>query len=282
MIVEGVGSDVMLEDGEARGRLPNPSRHACPTCRLVACQETRLSQRVHLYLGRSTSADGTGMLLVTTRRVVWVPEAQARGVSGFSLFYPAILVHAVSHDTSDFSHPCIYMQLDPEQNLGELASAIESAEQADPRASKRARSTEEEQQVTGEGEGEEDDDEDDEDEDETWQEVRLVPAMEADGDGAATDATLDAIYKALCDGAALNPDPDEEGEEEEEEGGVYFNSEESLAAATSAQLSMLERYEGMLDMSAVSADGRFDDAEEEQEEEEEEQEQGQGPAKPVD
>ncbi|CAI5477692.1 unnamed protein product [Closterium sp. Yama58-4] len=51
-------------------------------------------------------------------------------------------------------------------------------------------------------------------------EMRLVPRDEA---------ALDAIFKALCDSAALNPDP--EGAEQELEGDWYYNEDEVLRNA---------------------------------------------------
>ena len=59
------------------------------------------------------------------RRVVWLPEGSTTEAKGFSLFYPAIVMHAVSRDVSDFHSPCLYMQLDAEQSFGELASSDE-------------------------------------------------------------------------------------------------------------------------------------------------------------
>jgi len=183
-VLEPSGDVVTLEDGE----------------------ETRVQKRVHLYVGHR--CDGTGMLLVTTRRVVWDPDCQARGLSGFSLFYPAIAMHAVCRDTSDFSQPCIYLQLDPEQNLGELAGVFEQEDAS----SKRARPESDDPSTEAANaapmaDDEEDSDggeEEDDDVDQTWQELRLVPATEG-GEGnegansTGTDAAsvpdeLDTIY----------------------------------------------------------------------------------------
>jgi len=245
-VLEPSGDVVTLEDGE----------------------ETRVQKRVHLYVGHR--CDGTGMLLVTTRRVVWDPDCQARGLSGFSLFYPAIAMHAVCRDTSDFSQPCIYLQLDPEQNLGELAGVFEQEDAS----SKRARPESDDPSTEAANaapmaDDEEDSDggeEEDDDVDQTWQELRLVPATEG-GEGnvgansTGTDAAsvpdeLDTIYAALCECAALNPDPDDG----DDEGEAYFNSEEVLSSATAEQLSMLDRYDQLL----ADGDGRYDDAEEDE------------------
>lgn len=57
------------------------------------------------------------------RRVVWVPDSDSGDVRGFSLFYPAIVMHAVSRDTSDFHSACIYMQLDSTHSFGDFGKA---------------------------------------------------------------------------------------------------------------------------------------------------------------
>ena len=101
--------------------------------------------------------------------MVWFGDA---GTGSFSLYYPAITMHAVCRDTSgDFAHACIYLQLDPQKSVGLV-------EEAD-RALKRQRA---------DATGEEPEDEDEEEEEE-WQELRLVPEA-AEGE----DDPLGAIY----------------------------------------------------------------------------------------
>ena len=186
---------------------------------------------------------------------MWLPSNGQQRVQGFSLFFQAIAMHAVSRDTSDFPHPCLYVQLDPEQNISEVSDALR---QGSGPASKRQRH---------ESGSAADDLDEDEEEDVDYQEMRLVPA-----DGA--DAALDAMFKAMSDGAAANPDPGDDEDDEDDEGGFYTNEDELLAGVSSQQLSMLERYEGMLNAQpAADADGRFDDAEEEEEEEQVDAEQ---------
>ena len=156
------------------------------------------------------------------RRVVWIPEAQEANASensGFSLFYQAIAMHAVCRDISDFPHPCVYLQLDPEQNVGDLASLFE----AETQDSKRARQVgvshtsgpavggmpvevvdgDGTSPVAGEADddGEEGEEEEEEEEDPEWPELRLVPVAEGASDASAmatgsdeTASGLDAIY----------------------------------------------------------------------------------------
>ena len=62
----------------------------------------------------------SGDLAITKRRVVFSPSpppsaaGDAAPVAGspFSLYYQAIVMHAVSRDTTSFHSPCIYLQLD--------------------------------------------------------------------------------------------------------------------------------------------------------------------------
>jgi hypothetical protein len=259
--------------------------HADADITLEEGEETRLTTRVLAV--HSSGREGSGTLVVTTHRVVWFPaEQQPGGLCHFSLYFPAIAMHAICRDTSDFRAPCIYLQLDPEQNLGGLTFMGESAPRmtGDGAAAnggpnghecKRQRGGADDAGAEGasgsaaapdgmdddEGEdGEEDDDDEDEDEDETWQEIRFVPEV-AEGGAEAADAALGTIFSALCECAALNPDEDASDDEgEEEEMFDMGNPEEALASATESQLSMLERYDAMLDSAA--GDGRFDDADE--------------------
>merc|ERR1740139_851240 len=164
--------------------------------------------------------------MITSRRVVWLPSNGQQRVQGFSLFYQAIAMHAVSRDVSDFPHPCLYVQLDAEQNISEVSDALRQAGGAG--------------EAPAEGEEAED-----EVEPVDYQEMRLVPA-------APSDAALDAMFKAMSEGAALNPDPDD-GEGGDDDG--FFPDEDELLAGVSAQqLSMLERYENMLAAPADAAD----------------------------
>jgi nucleotide-sensitive chloride channel 1A len=225
-------------------------------------EEVRARERTHLYINER--CDGTGELLVTTRRLAWTPEAQARGISGFSLFYPAIVMHAVCRDTSTFQHPCIFMQLDPEHNLGELASAL--AKPRDP-ASKRTRTGNGAPAQASEEEGEEEEGEE-EDEEPGWEDLRFVPAGESPVGSDNNADALDVIYDAMCECACLNPDPrngdDSEGEEGEEGmeagDGVLFTHPDALASMTLQQAAALDRFDRLLD----GRTGRFEDAEEEE------------------
>ena len=86
--------------------------------------ETQLDARAMRIFCGDPGVEATGTLMITSRRVVWVPSNGQQRVQGFSLFYQAIAMHAVSRDTSDFPHPCLYVQLDAEQNISEVSEAL--------------------------------------------------------------------------------------------------------------------------------------------------------------
>ena len=240
-------SDVMLEEGE----------------------ECRFSGRVELFVGGVHRGAGAGTLMVTTRRVVWVPEAAAHG---FSLFYPAIVMHAVSRDTEGFPRPCVYLQLDAEQNISEVASLARgdggrAAKRQKPAAAATGGEAAAAAAGGGDDAGDDDDDDDDDDDGDDAEELFLVPCEGADA--PPPTQALDTIYEALCACAALNPDLDAEDDDDDDddEGGVFFDHEQVLAGATSEQLSMLDRYDALLAAGGGGGDdGRFDDPEDDGEE----------------
>lgn len=75
-----------------------------------------------------------------------------------------------------------------------------------------------------EDEGRYDDEDDEESSFPPLPELRLIPG---------NPATLDAMFKAFCDGAERNPDVDAE---EEGQGNLFFNREEILAGAFDTSL----------------------------------------------
>jgi hypothetical protein len=87
-------------------------------------------------------------------------------------------MHAVSNDPAAFERPCVYLQLDE----GSDASGF-----------------------GGGGGGGDEEGEEEEEEGELSAELRLVPGSEG-GLGA-----VEAIFKAMCDCSALNPDSELEG-----------------------------------------------------------------------
>ena len=229
-------------------------RHTSAAWHADEGEEVRLARRVQLFVG-DASLGLAGELSVTTHRVAFQPESsEANGDDhGFSLYYPAIVMHAVSRDTTgSFTRPCIYLQLDGGHKLDLGAShhgnGSSNGHAAAPMDVCDSRG--------GSAPGAEDEEDEDE-EDEEAQELRLVP-LDPDTDGGM-DAALDRLFEALSECAALNPDPGAEGEEGEEE---YEDGEGEEGDATPEQLAMLARYDAMLDASSGNTDGRYDDPDE--------------------
>ena len=141
---------------------------------------------MRIFIGEP-AVEAAGTLMITSSRVVWMPSNGQQRVQGFSLFYQAIAMHAVSRDTSDFPHPCLYVQLDAEQNISEVSEALRQGG-GPANGVKRQRGGGESDEPAEEAE--------DEAEPVDYQEVRLVPA-------APSDATLDAMFKAMSEGACV-------------------------------------------------------------------------------
>ena len=168
--------------------------------------------------GRGAPAGAGGRLFVTTRRVVWLPAASGDAAAeaagpfkgGLALRFPQVVMHAVSTDASAFARPCVYLQLDEGDGDGcggdgggagfagfgavlggSAATAAAGGSGGDD--------------ASGSGSGDDDAGSDDASDDggALSAEVRLVPA-----DAGA----VEAIFSALCEGSALNPDPDNDGE----------------------------------------------------------------------
>lgn len=257
---------------------------------IVEAEEEEVGEwAVQIFVG--SSGLGPGTLRATTRKVVWQPEQM--GTQGFSLSYPAIIMHAVSRDTTSFHSPCIYLQLDGSQQLGGNAhpnAANGDAAPMDVSASTAMATKGPEGDAAAGNDGDDSDDEEsggDDSDDEEAQEVRIVPSCAPGGD---FDSLLDAIFSALSRGAALNPDDDCDDDDSDEDGlveeGEYddddvigiqdaFSSGQTMldeSAMTPAQLQMLARYDAMLSDSAAepegvpivhNTDGRFDDPDDE-------------------
>ena len=243
-------------------------------------EEVKVARRVQLVIGDALPGI-MGLLSVTTRRVAFQPDAGVEA-RGFSLYYQAIVMHAVSRDTGGGFPPCIYLQLDAEHKLDLGVTAAEARAMNGNGHAAAVPMDVCDAGAAAEEDGEEDDDAS---EDEEAQEVRLVPLAPDETDGGM-DPALDRLFGALSECAALNPDEDDEGEEEEEGEGEEEEGDEAvdgdaavaldpagmqalLAGASPDQLAMLARYEEMLEASGTlpvsNTDGRYDDPDEEDE-----------------
>ncbi|EDQ84478.1 uncharacterized protein MONBRDRAFT_12744 [Monosiga brevicollis MX1] len=132
---------------------------------------------VQLFLG--TETHGTGKLSITDVDVAWW---SADRNYGYAVNYPDLMLHAVSRDVERFPEPCVFCYLDLE---GDDASEVGESRLREvlfmlPQCGSRiATPFTKDETVSGEAE------------------MRFVPA----------DANqLDAIYTAMCQGQAANPD----------------------------------------------------------------------------
>ena len=137
-------------------------------------EEVRLRQPgVQLFLtGGAAAGVGEGELVITTRHVIWLASAD----KGYKVDFRTISLHAISRDPASFPMPCVYCQLDIEQECmmpdgGDDAAADEEA-----------------------------------DETSEVSEARFVPAVETE---------LEAIFKVFCECALLNPSEDEDSADED-------------------------------------------------------------------
>jgi nucleotide-sensitive chloride channel 1A len=214
-------------------------------------EEVRLRQgAVQLFLtGGAAAGEGEGELVITTRHVIWLSSAD--GEKGYKVDFPTISLHAISRDPASFPMPCVYCQLDIEQECMMLDGGPGGGD--------------------AEGQGAEEDVA--VDETSGVSEARFVPSAEGE---------LEAIFKVFCDCALLNPSDDEESAD----GDAGFFTAESLAASSGPALGtaegnlahydrLLAQSEGMggavLPVDAMGAmalsdeaAGMFDDAEEDE------------------
>jgi nucleotide-sensitive chloride channel 1A len=177
-----------------------------------------------------------------------------------------------------FPRECIYTQVEGPAPEGYVGGGAAAAVAGGADGTNR---------VSGGGEqGDEDGDDEEEEEEEDFggdfdemTELRLVPD---------NPAQLEAMFKTLCECAAMNPD---DGDEDGEDGGdgaggdgvgggggageFYFNEEEVLSGAgAEARAAMLDHYDSLLQMPTAGEldeliqndPGRFEDDDEEDEE----------------
>ncbi|GBF89912.1 hypothetical protein Rsub_02616 [Raphidocelis subcapitata] len=226
---------------------------------------------VEAAIGDDGLSLGKGTAYVTTRRIVWVP-ASGEPSKSLALRYPQIIMHAVSNDTSSFSRPCVYLQLDEGDDGGDGGAGGFGGFGGGAGGGGGAG-------VSGSGSGGEEGEGEEDGEEDLGAELRLVPA-----DAAA----VEAIFKAMCDCSALNPDSDNEDDGQAE---LFFDEAEVLAGLPADQRDalMAARAEGLGvgdDMDALVAGdpdrfGDDDEAEEEEEGEEDEDEEEGGGAQAV-
>jgi len=169
------------------------------------------ADRTQLFL-RADKSEGVGTLYVTTKHLIW--QSLDHRV-GYRMDYPYVLLHAVSRDTSSFPHPCLYAQLDDEVE----EEAFRSASMRQPAV----------QAAAAAANGEDDEDEE-ADEPQPISDLRFVPE---------NAGILDALYRAVSECAALNPDSDlSDGE-----GDFMFNADEVRGGGAGAEDDEEDGYE---------------------------------------
>ena len=147
---------------------PRPLRQQSTDVMLEEGETATYTGAMRIFIGEP-AVEASGTLMITTSRVVWMPSNSQQRVQNFSLSYQAIAMHAVSRDTSDFPHACLYVQLDAEQNISEVSEALRQG--GGPANGVKRQRGGGEADAPAEGEEEED-----EAEPVDYQEVRLVPA----------------------------------------------------------------------------------------------------------
>ncbi|KAI8467187.1 MAG: regulator of volume decrease after cellular swelling-domain-containing protein [Monoraphidium minutum] len=174
---------------------------------------------VEVAIGDEGLSLGKGTCYVTTRRIIWLATAAAAGAPPrrLALRFPQIIMHAVSNDAGSFPRACVYLQLDEGSVDGDAPTGVGGGAGA----------------AGGSGSGEEGGDEGEEG---VSAELRLVP-----GDAEA----VEALFKAMCDCSALNPDSDNEDDGQAE---LFFDEAEALAGLPAAERDALlaARAEGAL------------------------------------
>lgn len=168
-------------------------------------EEVRLRQDgVQLFLtGGAPAGEGEGELVITTRHVIWLCSRDKD--KGYKVDFPTISLHAISRDPASFPMPCVYCQLDIEQEcmLQDGGADDGNAEEQEAHQDHQAI------------------------QDSEVSEARFVPAVEAE---------LEAIFKVFCDCALLNPSDDEDIADGD---GSFFTAE-SLAAGGAPPLGTAE------------------------------------------
>eukprot|EP00389_Voromonas_pontica_P006857 GDKH01010324.1.p1 GENE.GDKH01010324.1~~GDKH01010324.1.p1 ORF type:complete len:244 (-),score=68.52 GDKH01010324.1:82-813(-) len=148
---------------------------------------------VDLFVG--DECRGRGKLMVTNRRVLWCAEGAE---SSTSVSFRKIVIHAISKDLEAFDRPCIYCQLEAEEDVT--------------------------RDVSEASDNDEDSEEEDVDEEPEAPEIRFIPEQ-------PTDEALQRIFTCMSAMAELNPDSDGEDDDEDDdavvagEGFGMFNSD---------------------------------------------------------
>ncbi|KAN0000753.1 hypothetical protein ACTFIZ_001206 [Dictyostelium cf. discoideum] len=140
-----------------------------------------------IYIGSQNL--GEGHIYVTNKNVHWISK---NNITKYTFNFYSIGLNAVFSKTDEFPSS-VYCQVD---------EIITVADNNDNNSDKMKDEHEHEQNNA-------DDDNDDDNDDDVYTEIRFIPSDES---------KIHSIYDALCKGALLNPDP----EDDEDEGDFYY------------------------------------------------------------
>ncbi|PIC32844.1 hypothetical protein B9Z55_013033 [Caenorhabditis nigoni] len=159
---------------------------------------------------------GNGTLYVTGSEVTWISSAP--GSKGFSVAYPAIVLHAISTDTTTFPSEHVFMMVDQRKSIRRRrAPILRTIQEADEQRGLELAAAELE-----------DEESDGDDEEGPGLEIRFVPDDKE---------ALTPMYHEILKGQEENPEDDDMmfDEEEEEEDGEYEMEEGDEQAMGSGQ-----------------------------------------------
>ncbi|KAJ6822656.1 chloride conductance regulatory protein ICln-like [Iris pallida] len=126
---------------------------------------------VAVALGRRPP-ESPGTLYISTKRVIWLSDTNKS--RGYAVDFLSISLHAVSRDPEAYPTPCIYTQVETEDDGGSESEGSDSDGTEDVMLSKIS-------------------------------EMRLMPS---------DPSQLETLFDIFCRCAELNPEPNEDGEEE--------------------------------------------------------------------
>ncbi|OEL21327.1 Chloride conductance regulatory protein ICln [Dichanthelium oligosanthes] len=252
----------MAAPGSGLQRFADVAGDGAPRLDAAAGEElVRVDRAASVALG-GRSPEPPGTLFVTTRRVIWLSEAE-KG-KGYAVDFLAITLHAVSRDLEAYPSPCLYTQIEAE--IGTDDEAGESNPEANDEL--ELSKVSEMHIILGD----------------PGQFLEIVLGI---ANTCILDrASVDALFDVFCHCAELNPDPNAErnGENgwfhgEDRTGGGWVHGDEDMVDENGPQFFNANPIgqNGEYDLShsvfevrkefvyLQINDQRFEDAEEEQE-----------------
>jgi hypothetical protein len=72
-----------------------------------------IQQSIELHFNNETNSFGKGKLFITSKRVVWLSD---NGEKSVDFDVPYITLHAISRDVQTYPKPCVYCQVDVDED----------------------------------------------------------------------------------------------------------------------------------------------------------------------